>query len=426
MTTDEIEQVYLVAGIALLAAATVPRLFKNRAITAPMLVIGIGAIGGLVLGQGGFEPATLMAKSAVTEHLAELCVIVALMGVGLAIDRPLSWTTWASTWRLLAIAMPLCIAAVALFGWWAAALTPAAAVLLGAVLAPTDPVLASDVQVEGPTPGEGSSEEDDEVRFALTSEAGLNDALAFPFIYLGLFLATKGPLDSWLPGWLGWELAGKIIIGIVIGWVVGDLLGRAFFHFPIPNARLADRGEPIVALAAVLAVYGLTQVIGGYGFIAVFACALAIRRIERGNEYHEEMHSVVEDLEHVLTLIVLLLLGAALTSGILSALTWQGALVGVLLVCGIRPIAGWISLQRCAEMNRRERWVTAFFGIRGIGSIYYASYALTETDLGRESAQIWSIVAFTIVLSVVIHGISAGWVMRQLAVSRPGSVQEAP
>lgn len=385
-----------------------------------MLVIGIGALGGLVLGRGGFDPAALMSRSAVTEHLAELCVIVALMGVGLAIDRPLSWTTWAPTWRLLGIAMPLCIAAVALFGWWAAALTPAAAVLLGAVLAPTDPVLASDVQVEGPTPGEGSSEEDDEVRFALTSEAGLNDALAFPFVYLALFLATMNPAGTWLPGWLGWELAGKIIVGAIIGSVVGDLLGRAFFHFPIANARLADRGEPIVALAAVLAVYGLTELIGGYGFIAVFACALAIRRIERGSQYHEEMHSVVEDLEHVLTLIVLLLLGAALTSGILAALSWQGALVGVLLVFVIRPIAGWLALQRCAGMDRQERLVTAFFGIRGIGSIYYTSYALTETDFGRESAQVWSIVAFTIVLSVVVHGITAGWVMGRLAVSRAG------
>ncbi|MGW0160190.1 cation:proton antiporter [Mycobacterium sp. NPDC003323] len=414
MTEDGVEQVYLLAGIALLAAATIPRLFRNRAITAPMLVLGIGALGGLVLGLGGFDPTALMATSSITEHLTELCVIVALMGVGLAIDRPLSWRTWASTWRLLAIAMPLCIAAVAFLGWWAAALTPAAAVLLGAVLAPTDPVLASDVQVEGPTPGEGSSEEDDEVRFALTSEAGINDALAFPFVYLALLMATAKPANTWLLGWFSWDLVGKIAVGIIIGAVVGDLLGRAFFHFPIPKARLADRGEPIVAPAAVLAVYGLTQLIGGYGFIAVFCCALAIRRIERGSDYHEEMHSIIEDLEHVLTLVVLLVLGAALTTGILSSLSWQGALVGMLLILVVRPIAGWLSLLRYTRMNRQERLITALFGIRGIGSIYYASFALTHTDLGPEAGRIWSIVAFTIVLSIVIHGINAGWVMGRL------------
>lgn len=414
MTEYDIELVYLIAGIALLGAATIPRLFASRAITGPMLVVAVGAVGGLVLDGAGFDPAALLTRSSIAEHLAELCVIVALMGVGLAIDRPLHWHTWSSTWRLLLITMPLCIAAVAVLGWWAAALTPPAAVLLGAILAPTDPVLASDVQVEGPTPGEGSSEEDDEVRFALTAEAGLNDALAFPFVYLALSMVSIGAVRDWLPGWFGWELVGKVVVGIVVGAVVGDVLGRTFFRFPIEHARLAERGVPIVALAAVLGVYGLSELVGGYGFIAVFVCALAIRRIERDSEYHEQMHGVVEDLEHVLTLIVLLLLGAALTTGILGALSWQGALVGLLLIVVIRPLAGWIALQRCAGMDRGERWVTALFGIRGIGSIYYASYALSHADFGPDAAQVWSIVAFTVVLSVVVHGASAGWVMKRL------------
>ncbi|UGT61708.1 cation:proton antiporter [Nocardia asteroides] len=414
MTEHNIEGAYLAAGIALLLAATLPRLFKDRAITAPMLVVGIGALAGLVIGRTGIEVVSPLAHPAVIEHLAELCVIVALMGVGLAIDRPLHWRTWRSTWRLLLIAMPVCIAAVAVFGWWAVALPPAAAVLLGAVLAPTDPVLASDVQVEGPTPGEGSDEEDDEVRFALTSEAGLNDALAFPFVYLAIMLASAGPILSWLPGWVAWELVGKVALGVAAGWIAGDLLGRGFFRFPIRDARLADRGEPIVALAAVLAVYGLTELIGGYGFIAVFACAVAMRRIERDNDYHEEMHSLVEQLEHVLTLVVLLLLGAALTSGLLAALDWRGALLGVLLVFVVRPAAAWLSLRRCPELNPRERRVTAFFGVRGIGSVYYVAYALAQTDFGAAGETIWAVTAFTIVLSVLVHGASAGWVMSRL------------
>ncbi|MFC8526055.1 cation:proton antiporter [Nocardia sp. NPDC057227] len=414
MTENDIEGAYLAAGIALLLAATLPRLFKDRAITAPMLVVGIGALAGLAIGRTDIDVVSPLAHPAVIEHLAELCVIVALMGVGLAIDRPLHWRTWRSTWRLLLIAMPVCIAAVAVFGWWAAALPPAAAVLLGAVLAPTDPVLASDVQVEGPTPGEGSDKEDDEVRFALTSEAGLNDALAFPFVYLAIMLATAGPILTWLPGWVAWELIGKVALGVAAGWIAGDLLGRGFFRFPVRDARLADRGEPIVALAAVLAVYGLTELIGGYGFIAVFACAVAMRRIERDNDYHEEMHSLVEQLEHVLTLVVLLLLGAALTSGLLAALDWRGALLGVLLVFVIRPVAAWLSLRRCPELNPRERRVTAFFGVRGIGSVYYVAYALAQTDFGAAGETVWAITAFTIVLSVLVHGASAGWVMSRL------------
>ncbi|MEV0247226.1 cation:proton antiporter [Nocardia sp. NPDC050712] len=421
MTNFTFERAYLAAGIALLLAATLPRLFKDRAITAPMLMLGVGALGGLVIGRTGLQTVSPLADPTVIEHLAELCVIVALMGVGLAIDRPLAWRTWGSTWRLLLLTMPLCIAAVAVFGWWAAALTPAAAALLGAALAPTDPVLASDVQVEGPTPGgAGSDEEDDEVRFALTSEAGLNDALAFPFVYLAIFLATKGSVQSWLAGWFAWELLGKILIGVVVGGIVGNLLGRLLFRFPIKDARLADRGEPIVALAAVFAVYGLTELVGGYGFLAVFACAIAIRRIERDSGYHEQMHSLVEQLEHVFTLVVLLLLGAALTTGLLAALSWQGAALGVLLVFVFRPVAGWLSLQRCREMDGKERAVTAFFGVRGIGSIYYVSYGLTHTELGAEGEAIWAIVAFTIVLSVLVHGVSAGWVMKHLENEREG------
>ncbi|WP_194813438.1 sodium:proton antiporter [Nocardia sp. XZ_19_385] len=419
MTNLNIERVYLAAGVALLLAATLPRLFKDRAITAPMLMLGVGAVVGVVIGPAGLEAVSPLSHPTVIEHLAELCVIVALMGVGLAIDRPLDWRTWGSTWRLLLITMPLCIAAVAVFGWWAAALTPAAAALLAAVLAPTDPVLASDVQVEGPTPGgAGSAEEDDEVRFALTSEAGFNDALAFPFVYLAIFLASQGSVQSWLAGWFAWELIGKIAVGVLIGAIVGDLLGRGLFRFPIKDARLADRGEPIVVLAAVFAVYGLTELVGGYGFLAVFVCAIAIRRIERDSGYHEQMHGLVEQLEHVLTLVVLLLLGAALTTGLLDALSWQGVVLGVLLVFVIRPVAGWLSLQGCDEMEPKERAVTAFFGVRGIGSIYYVSYGLTQADFRAEADAIWAIAAFTIVLSVVVHGASAAWVMKHLENAR--------
>lgn len=418
MSNLNIERIYLAAGIALLLAATLPRLFKDRAITAPMLMLGVGALGGLVIGPTGLQPVSPLSHPTVIEHLAEVCVIVALMGVGLAIDRPFGWRTWGSTWRLLLIAMPLCIAAVVVFGWWAAALTPAAALLLGAALAPTDPVLASDVQVEGPTGGAGSDEENDEVRFALTSEAGFNDALAFPFVYLAIFLATMGSAQTWLLGWFAWELIGKIVVAALIGATVGDLLGRGLFRFPIKDARLADRGEPIVALAAVFAVYGLTELAGGYGFLAVFTCAIAIRRIERDSGYHEQMHSLVEQLEHVLTLVVLLLLGAAVTTGLLTALSWAGVALGVLLVFVFRPAAAWLALQRCPEMDRKERAITAFFGVRGIGSIYYVSYGVPQAELSPQAETIWAIAAFTIVLSVIVHGFSAGWAMNHLENAR--------
>ena len=257
------------------------------------------------------------------ERITELCVIVALMGVGLAIDRPFALRTWAPTWRLLAIGMPLFVVLAAVLGWWWLGLAPATALLLGAVLAPTDPVLASEVQVGGPQTHDDESveegdpkdevDEDDETRFALTSEAGLNDGLAFPFVYAAIFLAAVGTAEehSWWR-WLGWELIGKVVLGALRGWAAGWLLARMAFRARTDSLRLAETGEPLLALAATFAVYGLTEVVEGYGFLAVFACAVTIRSHERGSQFHEQMHTFVSQLEQLLTMLVLMLFGASL------------------------------------------------------------------------------------------------------------------
>src|SRR3954453_7724962 len=153
----------------------------------PIAFLGLGMlVFALPLGLPAADP---LEHPKLTEHLTEIGVIVALMGAGLKIDRPLGGRRWMSTWRLLAVAMPVTIAAMAFLGWWWAGLVPAAALLLGAALAPTDPVLAADVQVGEPTDEEDS---EDEVRFALTSEAGLNDGLAMPFVYAAIALAGGG------------------------------------------------------------------------------------------------------------------------------------------------------------------------------------------------------------------------------------------
>ena len=195
---------FLVAGAALLLAVVLPELLTRWALSAPIVLVAVGMLIGLTPLPDGM-PLDPQDNRAVIEHVTELTVIVALMGVGLALDRPLrlrdrtTWAAWSPTWRLLAVAMPLCVGSVALLGW-VFGLVPAAALLLGAVLAPTDPVLASDVQVAGPTTGDADAEEDDDVRFALTSEAGLNDGLAFPFVMAAVLLATEGGVSGWWAG----------------------------------------------------------------------------------------------------------------------------------------------------------------------------------------------------------------------------------
>ena len=313
--------------------------------------------------------------------------------------------------------MPLCIAGVELLGW-ASGIAPAAALLLGAVLSPTDPVLASDVQVAGPQTGDHEVDERDELRFTLTSEAGLNDGLAFPFVFAALRLATEGGALGWAPEWIGWYVVAKVALGVAIGIIVGRLLAWLAFRSPTPSLRVAERGESLMALAALVSAYGLAEVTHGYGFLAVFACAMTFRSAERSHDYHAAMHEVAERLERLLTLFVLLVLGIAMSRGLLAALDWRGVLVGLGLLVVIRPVAGIVALAGSdADMTRGERWSVAFFGIRGIGSIYYLAYAAGEHDpFGAD--HLWSTVAFTVVASVVLHGVLASPVIRRVGPRR--------
>jgi NhaP-type Na+/H+ or K+/H+ antiporter len=430
------ELIYILAGGSLLLAVVLPVALRRIAVSAPMVLLLVGALIGLLPSFEGIDVAPVDHR-AFTEHLTEFTVLVALMGVGLALDRGLSWRSWESwkrwgaTWRLLGIAMPLTIAGVALLGWGLLGLAPAAAVLLGAALAPTDPVLASDVQVEGPTPASEDDsveiDEQDEVRLALTSEAGLNDGLAFPFVYLAIMMATLGPLSEWGLRWVGWELVGKVVIGVAIGSAVGWVLAKVAFRAPRPSLRLAETGEPLLALAAILLSYGFTEAASGYGFLAVFASALTIRSAERGHDYHVHMHQIIERLERLLTLVVLLLLGVAMTNGMLRHLTWQAAVLAVMLILVIRPLAGWVALwkrhrgeDRVGDdtLDKDERLVTAFFGVRGVGSLFYLAYATGQVEFGNHEL-LWATVGFTVMLSVIVHGVAATPAMKWLDHARP-------
>lgn len=415
MTAD---LVYLVVGGSLLLAIVLPVLLDRWAVSAPMVLVAVGVAIGLTPLPDGM-PLDPAENRALIEHVTELVVIVALMGVGLALDRPLnllsraSWRTWATTWRVIGIAMPLCIAAVALLGV-GLGLTAGAALLLGAALAPTDPVLASDVQVAGPQTGDHEVDEPDEVRFALTSEAGLNDALAFPFVYLAILVASAqtGTTD-WLH-WLGWYAVGKVVIGTVVGIGVGWALAKVAFRSTSRSLRVAERGEALTSLAALVTSYGLVEVLGGYGFLGVFACAMTFRSAERSHDYHAAMHEVTERLERLLTLLLLLVLGIALSRGLLADLDWRSVVIGLALILVIRPLIGALSLVGSGSaLTHPQRWAVAFFGVRGIGSVYYVAYAAGEVpELGSD--WMWSTVAFTVTASVFIHGTLATPVMKRV------------
>jgi NhaP-type Na+/H+ or K+/H+ antiporter len=336
----------------------------------------------------------------VWELTSELAVIVALFGTGLRIDNLRSYKHWRPTVRLLVVVMPLTILATALLGWALAGMTLAGALLLGAVLAPTDPVLAGDVQVGPPTEGG-----EHPVRFSLTAEAGLNDGLAFPFVYLGLIIAAEGfTPGSWALEWLARDVLYRIGVGVAAGAGLGWVLGKVLFSVPSRNL-LADTASGVLALAGVLLCYGLTELLEGYGFIAAFVAGLALRRAEAGHEFHGKLHGFNEAIEHALTAILLVLVGGVLPI-LWPELDWAHVAIGVALIFVIRPLAGWWGLSGTALMPR-ERFVVAAYGVRGIGSIYYLGYATGHLEFINEG-QLWGTIAFTIALSTVVHGLTAG------------------
>lgn len=400
-------------GATIILAFWLPRFVSGREPAASaLLILGGWAAFSWVPGMpAAIDP---VRSPRIWELVAELTVIIGLFGAGLRIDRLTNRAAWTPTARLLLLAMPLTIAAVAVFGWAAAGMTLAGGLLLGAILAPTDPVLAGDVQV-GP-PLEGGEHP---VRYTLTTEAGLNDGLAFPFVHLGVAVAAAGALTaSVATHWLLVDVVYRILVGLAAGVATGRVLGKVLFAWPRKRA-LAGTQSGVIALAGVLLVYGLAELAEGYGFIAAFVSALTLRRAESRHDFHRRLHDFTESLEHALTAILLVGLGAAIPA-LLPHLTWTHAAIAAALVFAIRPAVGWVSLGG-TRLSRRERFVVAFFGVRGVGSIYYLAYAGREIEL-VDRAELWATVAFAILLSTLVHGLTAGVAVERVA----GDMRAAP
>ena len=392
-------------GIIVILSSWLPRLISTREPAAAPLMILFGAAATLMVPGLPVVPDPRISPLP-WELVSELAVIVALFGAGMRIDSLRPLRRWVPTARMLAVAMPITIFAVAGLSVWIVGLTWAGAILLGAVLAPTDPVLAAEAQV-GP-PQEGAEHP---VRFTLTTEAGLNDGLAFPFVYLGLIVAAEGfAPEAWGLEWLLRDVIYRIGVGAAMGWASGRALGYILFAVP-RSSTLAETGSGVIALAGVLLCYGSTELIEGYGFIAVAVLGLTLRRVEEHHVFHRRLHDFSESIEHALTAVLLIALGAVLPT-LLVDLTWRLTLIALVLLVVIRPLSGWIALLG-TNLDRRDRAVVSVYGVRGIGSIYYLCYAGSHIEFVNES-QLWSLVGLVILLSTILHGFSVGWAMDQI------------
>jgi NhaP-type Na+/H+ or K+/H+ antiporter len=395
------------AGVAVFAAVGALSHQHERAFSASLIYLALGLAAATIIDLLGVRWIDPFGDAAVIEHLAEFAVIVALFGTGLKLERALDPRVWGSVARLLGIVMPLTIAAVALYGTEVMGLSLGAAIILGATLAPTDPVLAGDVGI-GP-PGD---EEEREPNFALTAEAGLNDGLAFPFVFLGAYVAAQGGSD-WIWEWLAADVLYAVLVGVAMGAAGGYLIAWSIVR--LRERRLMTAAlDGWVAVGAVLLVYGLTEVAGAYGFLAAFAAGTAFRRYEHGHEINRRVHDGAEVIEKFCELGLILLLGSLVTASGVGEAGVSGWLLVPLLLLVVRPLATAVAFVG-SSIAPGERAFVAWFGVRGIGSLYYVSVALGLGILSvDESRTLFWTVAGCVVASIVVHGVTASPLSRRL------------
>jgi NhaP-type Na+/H+ or K+/H+ antiporter len=390
----------LLAGVAVIAAVGALSHQHEHAFSASViyLVLGLGAA--LIveaLGVDWLEPGD---DHTLLERLSELALIIALFGTGLKLDRALTLREWSGVGRLLLVAMPLTIGAVALFGSFVMGLGAGAAIMLGACLAPTDPVLAGDIGV-GP-PGD---EEEREPNFSITGEAGLNDGLAIPFLVLGAFVAGEEG-SGWVVEWLAADVLYAVGLAFALGAAVGYGLGAVAVR--LRDRRLFDpRFDGWLAIAAVLVIYGLTELASADGFVAAFAGGVAFRRYEHGHEYNARVHEGAEVVEKFAELALVLLVGSLVTVQGMEAPGLEGWLLVPVLLAVLRPASVVVALLGSGLRAGERTWI-AWFGVRGVGSVNYAAVALGLGVLTAQEGEtvFWSTI-ITVIVSIVVHGVTA-------------------
>lgn len=365
---------------------------------------------GVALGPYGWHLIQVRPDAGFLERLTEFIVIVSLFSCGLKMNRPLKLWAWNSTARLIGLLMPISILAIAAVGHWFLKLEWGPAILLGAILAPTDPVLASEVQLS-------DIEDKDELRFGLTSEGGLNDALAFPFVYFGIYSLKDSNWQNWFKQWVAVDLVWAIIAGLLMGIVVAKAV--AWVDKQLQKYRPADDlMADFVALSIILLTYSLTEIVNGYGFLAVFVAGVVTQRSYHDPEKRLSQLEFTERIEKLLEVGTILLLGSLLRLQPILTYGTQALIVAGLLFLIIRPAGAWISTLG-NRFHPSKRLLYGWFGIRGVGSIYYLTYAMGKGLEGQLAEQIAWITYITIVVSVIVHGITAtplmNWYKRQIA-----------
>ncbi|WP_404366890.1 cation:proton antiporter [Marinobacter sp.] len=415
---------FVLIGTLLIMMGLRSPILQRFRLTPTLVYLAVGIVlGPSVFGAFHFNP---LKQAHLLEVLAEIAVLVSLFIAGMKMPVPFRWQEWHTPVRLAFISMTISVALTAAFGYYVLALPLGAAILLGGILAPTDPVLATDVQVR-------HMGDKDPLRFTLTSEAGMNDGSAFPFIMLGLALLSAPTsyelLGAWMLKDVLWATVSALVVGLVMGRLLAQIVRKQ--HFLSSEGPLLD---DFLGLGLIGVVYGICLLLEAWGFLAVFVAAISLRQselrlagtnlpardagavtdssvtsIQTGESTPERSPRISEGsllfkepLERLSELVLVLLLG-----GMLFFDSWSFRAVGLalFLFMVVRPVSVLLGLLGSGT-PWRLRMLVGWFGVRGIGSIYYLMFAIVfglPEDLAVEFIHITLVV---IVLSIIIHGLT--------------------
>jgi NhaP-type Na+/H+ or K+/H+ antiporter len=425
-------------GALLLLMALSSAYLRRLPVTTSAIYLGLG----LLVSRAGLNliDVNFVEWRVLFEHLTEVAVILSLFIGGLKLRLPLNNPAWAAAYRLAAPVMLACIAGVACFAHYGLGFDWAGAFLLGAILAPTDPVLASTVSVN-------DAGDHDRMRYGLSGEAGFNDGAAFPFVVLALMWAEYGKLGEWLGGWALHRLVWAIPAGLLFGYFLGKGIGYVAIWLRSRHQE-TDAPNDFLALALIALAYFGAETVGAWGFLAAFAAGVGFRRAEiktvedspapehdktdQAEEEHLTAHPPAEELvgkkieeeelkepskaagmvvaeiisfgdtaERLLEVMLVVLVGICLA----IYWDWRAVPLALALFFVIRPIAALLFLAK-TPTGRVQRLMMGWFGIRGIGSLYYLSYALNH-GLNEKVADTVGITLSVVALSILIHGISS-------------------
>lgn len=414
---------FIIVGGLFLIMAISGSYVRRLPLSTSMLYLAVGVgLGPHALNLLRLDP---LSHSALLERVTEIAVVVSLFTAGLKLRLPLQDRRWRPALRLAFGAMILTVAMIAAGGVFLLGLPLGSAVLFGAILAPTDPVLASDVQVEHPF-------DSNPLRFTLTGEAGWNDGTAFPFVMLGLGLLGLHEIGPGGWQWLVVDVLWAVIAGVAIGALLGTGVGRLVVYLRGKHREALGLDE-FLALGLIGLSYGLALLSHAYGFLAVFAAGLAMRRVEAthsdesaaeriaGTEapLHDReaatesgpagaymVQSVLhfnEQLERIGEVAVVVMIGAMLSWDLLPR---EALWFLPLLFLIIRPVSVELALLGSSARGTERRMI-AWFGIRGIGSLYYLMYAIEHGLPEQIASRLVALTLTVVAASILAHGVSA-------------------